>query len=107
MSLADNAIATQTNYIRGVRHLIITLDKEWTINEGRSLWRKPAHYLKSYVKILGYFPAETIIESYKAKGEPLSTRGIQHIVREIAKRIGIKKRIHAVDCTSKCDDTQR
>jgi len=50
--------------------------------------------LKGYVKMLGYFPKENIIESYKEKGNPLSARGLQHIVKEIAKRSGIKKRIH-------------
>ncbi len=50
--------------------------------------------LSAYIKMLGYFPKGTIIESYKIKGSPLSLRGLQHIVKEIAKRSGIKKRIH-------------
>ena len=50
--------------------------------------------LTEYIKMLGYFPKATIIESYKFKGTPLSLRGLQHIVKEIAKRSGIKKRIH-------------
>ena len=50
--------------------------------------------LKKYIKVLGYVPKQTIIESYKDKGNALSLRGLQHIVREIAKRSGIKKRIH-------------
>jgi len=50
--------------------------------------------LKAYIKMLGYFPKETIIESYKIKGAPLSLRGLQHIVKEVAKRSRIKKRIH-------------
>ncbi len=50
--------------------------------------------LKAYIKMLGYFPQGPIIESYKVKGAPLSLRGLQHIVREVAKRSGINKRIH-------------
>ena len=50
--------------------------------------------LKAYIKMLGYLPKAAIIESYKEKGKPLSLRGLQHIVREVAKRTGIKKRIH-------------
>jgi len=50
--------------------------------------------LKAYIKMLGYFPKGTIIESYKIKGDPLSLRGLQHIVREVAKRSRLKKRIH-------------
>ena len=50
--------------------------------------------LKAYVKMLGYFPKGPIIESYKVKGAPLSLRGLQHVVKEVAKRSGIKKRIH-------------
>jgi len=50
--------------------------------------------LKAYIKMLGYFPKGAIIESYKEKGKPLTLRGLQHIVREVAKRSGLKKRIH-------------
>lgn len=49
--------------------------------------------LKAYIKMLGYFPKGAIIESYKEKGVPVSKRGLQHIVREVAKRSGLKKRI--------------
>ena len=49
--------------------------------------------LKDYIKVLGYLPKGAIIESYKEKGSPLSKRGLQHIVREVAKRSGIKKKI--------------
>jgi len=51
--------------------------------------------LKCYIKMLGYFPKESIIESYKVKGAPLTLRGLQHIIKEIAKRSGVKKRTHA------------
>ncbi len=50
--------------------------------------------MQAYIKMLGFFPKGPIIESYKFKGEPLSLRGLQHIVKEVAKRSGIKKRIH-------------
>lgn len=49
--------------------------------------------LCDYVKVLGHIPQGPILKSYKYKNEPLSKRGIQHIVREIAKRSGIKKKI--------------
>ncbi len=49
--------------------------------------------LKSYIQMLGYFPKGALLESYKEKGKPLSLRGLQHIVRQIAKRSGIKKKI--------------
>lgn len=49
--------------------------------------------LKAYIQMLGYFPKGALIESYKEKGTSLSLRGLQHIVREIAKRSGINKRI--------------
>ena len=50
--------------------------------------------LKAYIKMLGYFPKGALIESYKEKGSPLTLRGLQHIVREVVKRSGLKKRIH-------------
>lgn len=50
--------------------------------------------LKQYCKVLGYVPANTLIESIKVKGNPISTRGVQHIVKEAVKRSGLKKRIH-------------
>ncbi len=49
--------------------------------------------LKAYIKMLGYFPKAALIESYKKKGSPLTLRGLQHIVREVVKRSGLKKRI--------------
>lgn len=51
--------------------------------------------LTQYIKILGYFPKGTLIESYKLKGQPISLRGLQHIVRQVAKRSGINKKISA------------
>jgi len=50
--------------------------------------------LHDYVRMLGYFPKGALIESYKEKGQPLTLRGVQHIVREIAKRSGVRKRVH-------------
>lgn len=50
--------------------------------------------LSQYIKVLGYHPKQTLIESYKYKGQPLSISGLQNIIREIAKRSGINKRIH-------------
>ena len=49
--------------------------------------------LKDYITAIGYQPKGALLESYKEKGNPLSIRGLQHIVREVAKRSGIKKRI--------------
>ncbi len=49
----------------------------------------------AYIKMLGYTPQGTLVESYKYKGNPLSKGGLQNIIREIAKRTGIKKRIHS------------
>jgi len=49
--------------------------------------------LKNYIQMLGYFPKGALLESYKEKGKPLTLRGLQHIVRQIAKRSGIKKKI--------------
>ena len=49
--------------------------------------------LADYVKVLGAVPDGPIIKSYKNKNEPLTKRGLQHIVREIAKRSRIKKKI--------------
>ncbi len=50
--------------------------------------------LNKYCKVMGGVPRNTLIESYKDKGSPLSLGGVQHIVKEIVKRSGIKKRIH-------------
>ncbi len=49
--------------------------------------------LRAYCKARGGVPKATLIESYKEKGQPLSKRGVQHIIRQIVKRSGIKKRI--------------
>jgi site-specific recombinase XerD len=50
--------------------------------------------LAQYCKVRGGVPANTLIESIKEPGNPLSRRGVQHIVREAVRRSGIKKRIH-------------
>ena len=50
--------------------------------------------LYAYIKMLGYMPQGTLIESYKYKGQQLSISGLQNIIREVAKRSKIKKRIH-------------
>ena len=49
--------------------------------------------LTQYIKVIGHFPKESLIESYKVKGQPISLRGLQHIVRQVAKRSGINKKI--------------
>ena len=49
--------------------------------------------LVQYIKAIGYFPKGSLIESYKIKGQPISLRGLQHIVRQVAKRSGINKKI--------------
>ena len=49
--------------------------------------------LNKYVKARGSVPPNTLLESYKEKGKPLTLRGVQHIVRQIVKRSGIKKRV--------------
>ena len=65
--------------------------KTRTVNYGGEL-RKT---LCTYCKVLGYVPKDTLIESIKEKGRPLSSRGVQHIVKEAVRRSGLKKRIHA------------
>ena len=50
--------------------------------------------LIQYIKVIGYLPTHQLIQSYKYKGQPLSISGLQNIIREIAKRSGINKRIH-------------
>lgn len=47
--------------------------------------------LNRYAKSIG-IGHNTLIHSYKVPGKPLSLRGIQHIVKEIIRRSGIKKR---------------
>lgn len=49
--------------------------------------------LNKYVKAKGGVPQNTLLESYKEKDKPLTLRGVQHIVKQIVKRSGIKKRI--------------
>ena len=49
--------------------------------------------LHRYCKARGGVPVNTLLESYKEKGQPLTKRGVQHIVRQIVKRSGLKKRI--------------
>lgn len=50
--------------------------------------------LNEYCKVLGYVPPKTLIESIKVKDNPISVRGVQHIVKEAVRRSGLKKRIH-------------
>ncbi len=47
--------------------------------------------LKQYVAVLGYYPKNSLIESYTQTGEALSKRGVQHIVREVVKRTKMSK----------------
>jgi len=47
--------------------------------------------LNRYAKSIG-FSDNALIQSYKAPHQPLSLSGIQHIVKEIIRRSGIKKR---------------
>jgi integrase/recombinase XerD len=49
--------------------------------------------LAQYCKVRGSVPKYTLIDSYKELDTPLTVRGIQHIVKEVTKRSGIKKRI--------------
>jgi len=49
--------------------------------------------LNKYVVARGGIPEYTLLESYKEKGQPLSLRGVQYIVKQIVKRSGLKKRI--------------
>ncbi len=49
--------------------------------------------LNRYCKARGGVPKDTLLESYKIAGHPLSNRGVQYIVRQIVKRSGIKKRV--------------
>ena len=49
--------------------------------------------LVKYCKVRGRVPRHTLLESYKEKEQPLSQRGVQHIIRQIVKRSGIKKRV--------------
>lgn len=49
--------------------------------------------LNMYYKANHGLPQNTLLESYKEKGKALTLRGVQHIVRQIVKRSGLKKRI--------------
>ena len=50
--------------------------------------------LVRYCNARGGVPPHTLLESYVDPDKPLSIRGVQHIVRQIVKRSGLKKRIH-------------
>lgn len=71
-----------------------------TIRNSKGRKTRVVHYgeglrniLARYCKARGGVPKNTLLESYVTKGEPLSKRGVQHIIRQMAKRSGIKKRI--------------
>ena len=49
--------------------------------------------LNKYCKVRGGVPQNTLLESYKEAGKPLTMRGVQYIVGQIVKRSGIKKKI--------------
>lgn len=49
--------------------------------------------LIKFCQVRGSLPENTLLESYKEKNKPLTMRGVQFIVKQIAKRSGIKKRI--------------
>lgn len=49
--------------------------------------------LIQYCKTMGGLPKNTLIDSYKESGVPLTISGVQHIVKEVAKRSKLKKRI--------------
>ncbi|MEL6275361.1 MAG: site-specific integrase [Bacteroidota bacterium] len=72
-----------------------------TVYNGKGLKTRSIPYgeqlrltLVQYCKVRGGVPTNTLIESIKEPGNPLSQRGVQHIVREAVRRSGIKKRIH-------------
>lgn len=50
--------------------------------------------LRKYCRVQGGVPVGTLIDSYVDKGQPLSTSGVQHIVKQLVRRSGLKKRIH-------------
>jgi integrase/recombinase XerC len=49
--------------------------------------------LNKYCKVRGSNPPNTLFESYKEIGKPLTEKGVQYIVRQLVKRSGIKKKI--------------
>lgn len=51
------------------------------------------HTLNHYCQVRGSVPTNTLLESYKEVGRPLTIRGVQYIVRQLVKRSGIKKKI--------------
>ena len=72
-----------------------------TIRNSKGRKTRVVHYgaelrsiLQRYCKARGGVPPNTLLESYKELGKPLTMRGVQHIVRQIVKRSGLKKRIH-------------
>lgn len=72
-----------------------------TIRNSKGRKTRVVHYgeelrsiLARYCKARGGVPPNTLLESYKELGKPLTLRGVQHIVRQIVKRSGLKKRIH-------------
>lgn len=50
--------------------------------------------LIQYCKVRGSVPHNTLIDSYKEMETPITIRGLQHIVKEVTKRSGIKKKIN-------------
>ncbi len=55
--------------------------------------RKLREVIKQYCQTMGRLPKDTLIENYNNIEQPLSLRGGQHIVREVVKRSGIRKKI--------------
>lgn len=71
-----------------------------TIHNSKGKKTRVVHYglairevLKQYIAVLGYYPKDTLIESYTQPGVALSIRGVQHIVRESAKRAKLSKKV--------------
>ena len=51
--------------------------------------------MSAYIKMIGYFPKGTLLQSYKVKKGYLSISGLQHIIREIAKKSCLTKKLYA------------
>jgi site-specific recombinase XerD len=71
-----------------------------TIRNSKGNKTRVVHYgnqlrdtLNKYCKARGSVPANTLLESYKQRDHPLTLRGVQHIVQQVVKRSGIKKRV--------------
>ena len=71
-----------------------------TIRNSKGKKTRVVHYgcqlrtiLNKYCKARGGVPVNTLLESYKEKGKPLTMRGVQFIVSQMVKRSGIKKRV--------------